>query len=346
MAQKTKGNYMSDDYLNILEIPNFETIDELRKHARENWLQYIDCDRKCSFTTVCPYIDHNPEIRNPDRLCGFMTISLDTILKYVEDKYTKYSLKERDDFAHGLYWYLEYEFYSIIRVGFSVNEDWLYMFEDYYGHVLAQITKEKTAIERIGFYWKNVPKFDFHENILFVEGKSEKAFIDGLKKTHIYNYTSINIKVYGGRGNIRPERAEMLIEDYYRKGFEIKIEGDQDGRKKELFKKFIDNNLIKIENTFLFEYDFESSIPDRIMGYILVEIGIFKKSIKEYCEIVQNRRPINDILKRNGVDITKYKVKIAEKMGEILSDHKNWKLLNSEKFLNETEIGRFIKFIR
>jgi hypothetical protein len=136
-----------------------------------------------------------------------------------------------------------------------------------------------------------------------------------------------------------------MINDYLRKGFEIKIEGDKDGENKEVFRKFIDKGLIKQANTFLFEYDFESAIPDSLMGYILCELKLLPFEKQEYNKRISNRRPIIKRLMEQGIDITARKIDIAKKLGEILADQPHSKFLNSKDFLNNTEIGRFLKFI-
>jgi hypothetical protein len=184
--------------------------------------------------------------------------------------------------------------------------------------------------------------------VLLVEGETEQAFLDELRKSHSSWFLDLNVDVYGGNANRKPGKVKMLFDRYARQGYSIFMVGDADGKNTDIFERLVDDGLVTRGNTFRFCYDFESSIPLGLLHHVLVSLGlIVSVPVERFREILEPRT--SSVLSRlkNGfsLDAGSHKVAIAQSVAHVLNnpDLIWWK---NDGFTEGSELGQFLRFIQ
>jgi len=210
----------------------------------------------------------------------------------------------------------------------------------------GQLVKLRDNLDGISKHFSKLNEFKSVESILFVEGKSEKTFLEGLKKSGYASFLYLKIIDYNGTGNSKVKRIHMMIDDYHKRGFKVFIQGDRDGKNKDVFTKLCSKCNIPKENTITFKHDFESSFPIDFLLTSLKTAGLLKNVNKDEIKdkIIKNDVSVVTLLKDNyGIDITDNKVLFTEIASELFFKfYRTW--WNDDDFL-ESELGKFIHFV-
>ncbi|MGD8781815.1 MAG: hypothetical protein PVH88_22990 [Ignavibacteria bacterium] len=140
---------------------------------------------------------------------------------------------------------------------------------------------------------------------------------------------------------------KSLIGEFHNRGYNIFVEGDADNNKRQVINTLLSKNIIPKENLFVFEIDFETSIPWDLLFASLKSIKLNKniKDINEFRDIVNARdKSIIKILKeRYSIDLEPIKIQFAEKLALIINKNDNcWR---RNDFM-DSELGKFLLFIR
>jgi hypothetical protein len=160
-------------------------------------------------------------------------------------------------------------------------------------------------------------------------------------------FIHLTTEVYGGSGNRRKKRIQMLLEKYKQQGYQIYIQGDADGKNTNIFKNLIETGLISNENAFVFTHDFESSIPLEILYYTLIEMNFIEGiSMERFCETIRAKdlSVVTQLKDYLGIDISLNKIEFATTVAGILN-HPDFIWWRDDTFLG-SELGQFLQFIQ
>lgn len=311
----------------------------------EEWIPYFEC-HKCGRYDYCKF-RASPHPANPNRSedirCG-VTVSI--MKNFVNSSFPlmlKCSVKQKQDFLDAAFYFCSYINFNEQLLGAYLNEDIVTFFGNnpsFFGYV----THFRNQLDKMAEHLKSIPEFKVIKGYLLVEGEAEKEFVKTLKESHLLWFNDILVESYGGEGNRRPNKLQMLVQTLTRDGYEIYIQGDQDSSERDIFLQLIRQKMVKLENTFPFIHDFESSIPDNLILEGLKQIGHLKNvSLDEFHTSLENldesiNRCLND---KFGVNDS-IKVPLAREIARLYYNNSLWE---SEEFM-KSELGKFIDFIK
>ena len=195
---------------------------------------------------------------------------------------------------------------------------------------------------------KLVKSLYYKKPILLVEGQSEKFFVEKLKESHLSWFSDLRVETYGGNGNAQPKRIQMQIEGYNDIGYMCFMQGDKDGKQDcQAFNRLIKNQSINKDNIFLFEYDFESSIPLHMLFQIIQKLGYLQDvNERDFISNMNVEQSVCMTLKHKySFNIESSKIKIANELGfKFNNPYFSW-YQDEDKFMEATELGRFLNFV-
>jgi len=229
-----------------------------------------------------------------------------------------------------------------------MNEGFRKYFGEYAPILFGRMTHLRENLNRLGSYWKEIPEFRAKHPVLFVEGDSEKEFLDELRKSHSSWFLYLNVEVYGGKGNRRSKRIQMLLDNYVEQGYVIYAQGDADGKNTGIFRGLIKAGSVNEDNTFVFKHDFESSIPLSLLFTALKVMRFLEDISEEEFKIQLGNDDISVVKKlkeKFSIDIKLHKLELANTVARVLN-HPRVTWWQNEKFMNESELGQFLRFIQ
>ena len=323
--------------------------DTLAQKFIDEWIPYIDCERKCPKSDYCKYTRPSPY--HPDRLtdvkCG---IGVDTIKNFTSSTFhvlEKLSQDNIENYLDGAFYLSQFVLHAEGAVGSCISKDIIEDYDEYAPAIFGHIARLRDELNKLGSVFKHIPEFRSIKGVLFLEGWTEKEFLEKLRESHSFWFLHLNLEVYDGKGNRRPKRIQMLLDNYKKLGYKIYIQGDADGQHSEIFKELVRKGSVTEECTFVFKYDFESSLPPSLFLNALHELGeIPEVGIDEFikkvpplgCSVI---RKVQEIF---GINCEPIKLDIASIVAEKLNDSR-WGWWQDEKFM-QTEIGKFIRFVQ
>lgn len=318
---------------------------ELASLMIEEWIPYFEC-HKCGRYDYCKF-RASPHPANPNRSedirCG-VTVSI--IKNFVNSCFPlilKCNIKQKQDFLDAAFYFYSYINFNEQFLGAYLNKDIVNFFGNnplMFGHV----THFRNQLDKMAEHLKSIPEFKVIKGYLLVEGEAEKEFVKTLKESHLLWFNDILVESYGGKGNMRPNKLEMLAQTLTRDGYEIYIQGDQDSHESDIFVQLVQKGIVKLENTFAFIHDFESSIPNNLIFEGLKQIGHLNNvSLDEFCTSLENLDgSINTCLNdKFGIDDS-IKVPLAREIARLYYNNSLW---GSKEFM-QSELGKFIDFIK
>jgi hypothetical protein len=285
--------------------------------------------------------------------CG---IGVDTLRNFTKSTFhilEKLSPKNVENYLDGAFYLSQFVLSAEATVGTCINKYTIEWYDSYAPAVFGHVTKLRDQLNKLGSVFHHIPEFSSVNGVLFVEGWTEKEFLDKLRESHFFWFLHLNIEVYDGFGNRRPKRIQMLLDNYIKQGYKIYIQGDADGKNSEVFNELIRKGSVIKNCTFVFKYDFESSIPPEILLSALHDLDVLSAiNLDEFiaqvypldCSVVKKIKNIYDI------DLNPLKLDLAITVAEYLNNFANslnnfWAWWQDEKFM-QTELGEFIKFIQ
>ena len=313
----------------------------------EEWIPYFEC-HKCGRWDYCKFAEKHPAnpARSVDIKCG---VAVDCVRNLVSSAFPLIEKMDRtqlQNFLNGAFHFYSFIYSSEQWIGMNMNKG----FHDFFGelapYVYSRVAPLRAHLDSLAFYWKDLPEFKTKSPVLFVEGYSEKAFFDELRKSHSSWFLDLNVEVYGGKGNRRSKRIQMLLERYKQQGFVVHAQGDADGKNADIFRTLVDSGLVAEKHTFVFRHDFESAIPLPLAYAALTEMGLIKGVTRE--EFIAKMKSIDGRFSEQlngafGNNIEPLKMEFAVVVGDILDRSIWW---NNNDFMEKTELGRFLRFVQ
>ena len=323
--------------------------DSLAQKLIDEWVPYIDCGRKCPKSDYCKYTKPNPY--HPDILtdvkCG---IGVDTLRNFTRSTFhilEKLSPENVENYLEGAFYLSQFVLSAEATVGTCINKYTIEWWDTYAPAVFGHVTKLRDQLNKLGSVFQHIPEFRSANGVLFVEGWTEKEFLEKLRESHSFWFLHLNIEVYDGSGNRRPKRIQMLLDNYVKLGYKIYIQGDADGKNSEIFNELVRKGSVTEDCTFVFKYDFESSVPLDLLLQALqaleeipeVKLDDFVNKLSPLdCSVVKK---IKEVF---GIDLDPLKLDTATIIAENLNNPR-WAWWQDEKFM-QTELGKFIRFVQ
>ena len=315
----------------------------------KEWIPYVECDRKCYRSDYCKYTEPSPY--HPDRLtdvqCGVVVNSLKIFIKtsfHILESLPKDRIQY---YLDGAFYYSQFILNAEHMIGMCMDQNAIEDYGKYAPAIFGHTTKLRDDLNNLGSVFQHIPEFRSKKGVLFVEGRTEKAFLEKLKDSHSSWFLHLNIEVYNGTGNRRPKRIQMLLDNYQKQGYKVYIQGDADGKDSKIFNELVRKGSVEGNDTFVFKHDFESAVPLDMFLSSLYELELLEKEKNcEYISKVQTTETsIVKVIKTEfDVDLNPYKLEIAEMIAERLNK-RMWAWWQDEKF-NKSELGQFLTFIQ
>lgn len=313
------------------------------------WVEYVECDRKCSRSTYCKYVKKDPMNvgRTLEIKCGLATAAIRNFIRHTFYLLESLDYKLVQSYLDGAYYYYKFIYGTEVSIGRFLNNYYLNSWGSYAAHAFGQISYIREDINQLIYHWKDITELNVMKSIVLVEGESEEMFIKTLECTSLGWYPQMDIRNYGGKGNVGAKKMKSLIDEFKKRGYKIFIEGDADYNKGQLINTLVTKNVIPAENLFVFEIDFESSIPSGLLFATLKSLKL-DKNIDDTTEFekfvtAKNKSIIKNLKERYAIDLEPIKILFAQELALIIN--KNIDCWHNAKFM-QTELGKFLLFIR
>lgn len=324
--------------------------DALADKLIEAWIPNYEC-HKCGKGDYCKFtVPHsaNP-LRKMDIKCGVAKEALQNFIHRTIFVLENDSWVRRQKYLDAAFYFNKYVIDSEQWNGTFIDNEKLDWWGDYTKKFFGEIIPIRDTLNELGNCLKEFTELYEGTSILLVEGEAELTFIANLKGDgEYYKNWRFVVDSYGGKGNKLPRRIKMLLDDYKEKGYTIYIQGDEDGTGNGIgydkFVEYVNQNYLDKNRIFQFKYDFESSIPIKLLYQVLIELSYLKSVTLEYFTSKFGNESVNkSLLEHFKIDTKKngLKKKIARVVGNAIFhiDHKV-----RDKF-NTTELGRFVLFL-
>lgn len=324
------------------------TKEKLIEFLSDNWVTWIECDRKCWRSEFCGFVKADP--KRPGRTLEIRCeVGLRVIFHFIQNTFNilcELDKSKIQKYFDGLYHFYQFVFDSEMLIGGYLTEQSFKFMGQYAPASFSFIKNLRQHIDDYANIIQYIPELWINDSILFVEGQSEEAFLKRLKVTHYSDFLRLNTLSYAGRDNKRIKRIEMLLEDYRRRGYKIFIQGDADGNNQDIFRELEKRKLIAEKDKFVFEYDFESSIPPCLLFATLKRMKLTQSIDKD--NFIKKRKDhkgsvITFLLEEFRISIKDIKIQFAENVADIII--KSPYCWQDQEFLS-TELGKFIMFVK
>ncbi|WP_439185759.1 hypothetical protein [Carboxylicivirga taeanensis] len=323
---------------------------ELSEKLVNEWIPYYEC-HKCGKGDYCKYTIPHPAnpLRKRDIKCG---VAIDALKNFVNKTIfvlDNASRSKKQKYLDAAFHFYKYVIESEQWNGSFIDNEKLDWWGKHAVKFYSEILPIRDTLNELGNCLKEFPELYEGTSLLLVEGESEKAFVENLRSDGEISKTwQFIVESYGGKGNKLPKRIKMLLDDYQKKGYLIYIQGDEDGNGDgtgfDKFKEYVNQSYIVKQNIFQFKYDFESSIPKKLLYHVLLDFGYLENVSFEKFRRVTEDRPMNScLLKEFNIDtnIDNLKVRIAKAVGNAIF-HIDFRILDQ---FYETELGAFVRFL-
>lgn len=324
------------------------TAESLGDKLVRQWIPYFECEH-CGRSDYCKYTlpDKYLKGRLKDIKCG---VIVDALKNYVQHTFHLLQSKSKDQlqcYLDGAFHIEQFLYSAEQTTGMLISKEFLkWAGEDIVPSVFGQTVHLREHLTKAARELQKIPEFSSRKAMLFVEGYTEKEFLDKLKESRLSWFSDLRVQVYAGKANKKPNRIEMLLEQCIADGYTVYIQGDGDGGSSDIFNALIKKRLVRPENTFVFCHDFESSFPSELFFSALRCLGKLEEvSSDSFVKALEGSNQSISTLIKNKFDlnINPLKIDIAKAAAEILNCHEiNW--FQNKGFM-DTELGRFLMFI-
>jgi hypothetical protein len=331
-----------------VELKGDFTAATLSEKLIEEWIPYFEC-HQCGRFDYCKYVEPNPTNpnRSADIQCGVASDCIKNLINSIFSDLEKMDRNQTQSFLNGAFFFYQFVYDTEQYIGMNMNYGFHKYFGEYAPNIYSRVSFLRGHLSDMVFHWKDLPNFSAKSPVLFVEGYSEKAFLDEMRRSHLSWFLDLTIEVYAGEGNRRSKRINMLLNKYKEQGLVVYLQGDADGEHQDIFRGLVNSGCINHDNTFVFMHDFETAIPSNILFNALVEMQFLTNiSIDEFNQklgtfnvsVIQR---LNDVF---GINIGSDKIELATTVASLLNTQDTWP--SDQTFMNETELGQFLKFIQ
>lgn len=312
----------------------------------EEWIPYFECE-KCGRDDYCKYT--KPDKYRPERLadikCGVIVDAITNFVRHTFPLLDKMPAEQIQAYLDGAFYLEQFLYDAEQTIGMFIDNAIIQDFGKHAPTLFGRATHLREHLNKTASEFKKLPDFASVKGVLFVEGETEKVFLDKLRESHSSWFLNLTVEVYKGCSNRRPKRIKMLLDSYVKQGYITYIQGDADGKNTEIFRALSEKGSIKPEHSFVFRHDFESAIPPKILYRALKRLGELEEVDYEDFEKVvsyKDRSVVKLLHEKYRVDIESLKLPLADAVGDILN-HPRFAWWQKEDFM-ETELGQFLKF--
>ena len=338
-----KGLYLKTFNKLDIRLNDTYTKESLTAFMILKWVSYIEC-HKCGRSDYCKYTE--PHRVNPDKKaeikCGVATNFIKNYIETTFEDMTNATQEQKQAFLNTAFHLTQYIQSAEQNIGTLSNLDYLSAWGDFAPSLYGFTKDTLEHLTNAHIEMKHLPMFRSKRSVILVEGHSEEIFIR--------NFTARDLEIinYEGNSRIDYEKIEFLVKLNQEKGYEVYLQTDKDGKTtNQRVEKIKNSGLIKVENIFEFEHDFETAIPLEILYNILKDNSYIADDtdFEDFSKDIDLRSGIvKHIEKKYGISINKRIVanEISMRLNEV-SHSVN--LYTNEEFL-ATEIGKFWNFFK
>ncbi len=319
------------------------TTDRLAEVMIENWVPFIECHRKCCRADSCKFA---PKKKGEDIRCEVAVKVIRNFVHITSSILEGLNSIQIQKYLDGAFFLSRFIFEAEGTVGMCMDEDCVRYWDEMAPILFGRLTRLRGNLNDLATNWKEIPELRATQHVLLVEGESERAFLDELRKSHSSWFLDLNIDVYGGKGNRRPGRIQMLLKRYICQGYTVYVVGDADGANTDIFERLVDSGLVKRESTFIFTHDFETSLPIGLLLHVLKNLHLIGDTA--YCRELLDHRSgsvVQQLKDGSSLDIGPHKVAVAQAVARVLN-HPDVIWWQNDGFMKESELGRFLRFIQ
>lgn len=322
--------------------------DQLGEYLTNEWVSYIECHH-CPRSETCKYSKPHPkwEWKKQEIRCG---VKIDVIKNFIKLSFPYLAAGNKEQKEHLLsaaYYLADFALDAETQVGILIDQDWLKWLGNYAPSFFGRVVHLRETLNKAAQDLSHAQGIYSRKPILLVEGQSEKVFLEKLRESHLAWFTDLRIEVYGGNGNRHPRRIQMRLEKYVEDGYVCYMEGDADGKQQDIFDKLLKQGTVKKENIFQFAYDFETSIPPTILLKALNNLGHLEQvCLKDFEQVINRSQSSCKLITEHfQLDIEPLKIELADELGWMFNNSNFSWYGDESKFMEETELGKFLDFV-
>jgi hypothetical protein len=311
------------------------------------WLPYWEC-HKCGRFDYCKFVQrlpHNPN-RARDIHCGVAESALRLFVEKTFPLLPTFTSSQIQNYLDAAFYYAQFILDSEIDIGHLLSREHVEYWLDLGPETLTGFVRLRELLDALADNLRNLPHLLVVRPVLFVEGETEKAFLEQMRESHSAHFLNLLVEVYGGTGNRRPNRIEMLLVHYVRRGYKVCIQGDADGSSKFIFEALVKRGHVAQDNTFIFAHDFETSVPAHLLFTSLKRLGLLSEQDAD-AFVRAHRAHVGAVSPwlrdAYGIDLSNSKIHLAQTVADLLNQDDAWWI--DDTFM-ATELGTFLQFIQ
>lgn len=322
--------------------------DQLGEHLANEWVSYVECHH-CPRSETCKYSKPHPywDWKKQEIRCGVKSDVIKNFIKLSFPYLAAGDERQKEHLLSAAFYLADFAIDAETQVGILIDQDWLKGFGNRAPSFFGRVVHLRETLNKAAQDLSHVQGIYDRKSILLVEGQSEKVFLEKLRESHLAWFADLRIEVYGGNGNRHPRRIQRQLEKYVEDGYVCYMEGDADGKQKDIFDKLLKQGIVKKENIFQFAHDFETSIPPGILLKALNNLDCLEQvDIKDFEQVIDHSRSSCKLIAENfELNIEPLKIKLADELGWMFNNSNFSWYADESKFMEETEIGRFLDFV-
>src|SRR5262249_17981306 len=115
------------------------------------------------------------------------------------------------DYLDAVFHYGQFVYSTELMIGSCINKGFVEWWDSHGPMVFGQLVSLRDRLDSLAAAMQRIPEFRSQRAVLFVEGWSEKAFLDKMRESHSYWFLPLVIEVYDGKGNRRPKRMGVTL---------------------------------------------------------------------------------------------------------------------------------------
>lgn len=313
----------------------------------QEWIPYYEC-HKCGRYDYCKHVVRVPGAPrlSQDIKCGIFREALGVYVDTTFALLHSMTQPERQQYLDTAFHFGQFIFTAELWIGDRRSKPFFRAMGTHGPRVLGNLFFIRQRLEALASAMSKLQCFESRDAVLFVEGWSERTFLEKLAETRLSWFCYLSPQVYGGQGNSSPKRIAMLLEKYIDLGFKVFMQGDADGRNTDIFAPLINRGLVQQDRTFVFKHDFETSIPPRLAYSALRRLGYLRhvRAATYTRKMASPNLSFAKLLSQNfALDAEPLKTQLASMVGALLNASGAW--WQDEQFM-ATELGKFLNFIQ
>lgn len=313
----------------------------------QEWIPYYEC-HKCGRFDYCKHVVRIPGAPqlSQDIKCGIFKEALEVFVETTFNLLSSMGKVELQQYLDIAFHYGRFIFMAELWVGDRRSKQFFRAMGTVAPKVMGNLFFIRERLDSLATAMSKLQCFDSRDAVLFVEGWSEKTFLEKLGESGLVPFCYLTPQVYDGRGNCTQKRITMLLQKYVERGYKVFMQGDADGRDAEIFGPLINKGLVSKECTFVFKHDFESSIPSDLAYHALRSLGHLNgvRANTFIQKMTSTGTSFAKLLSENfQLDVQPFKKNMAAEVGTLLNARRDW--FQDKEFM-ASELGKFLTFIQ